>query len=270
MTKRGKVLRDTNAGPGLLMVEGQQYQFSLEGVWRSELAPKPGLTVDVEFDPSGKITGITAVNESQLAKEQAGVALNAAKDQGKKVFDKAVAAVGLVNLIGGLLLLVSWTFLTAVSMQIPIIGEKLEFTFWQILGFLNGSNAMEMMQRGGHPSAGIYGFFAIVCLAGPFVYAFWKDKRAHLLGALPLVFMVIVAIMIRSSISSAMGPAVSGPMAEFQKQATDEIMKAFSYGIGMYLSGLISLYFAGMGVKNFLASKTIDAGTYQKAPKLAA
>ncbi len=32
MTKRGKVLRDTNAGPGLLSIDGQHVQFSLEGV----------------------------------------------------------------------------------------------------------------------------------------------------------------------------------------------------------------------------------------------
>jgi len=183
-----------------------------------------------------------------------------------------VAAVGLTNLIAGALLLISWIFLTAASMQMPF-GGKLDFTFWQILGFLNASNIMEVMEhaaRGG--GAGIYGFFAIVCLAGPFVYAFWKDKRAYLLGVLPLVFMVIVGIMVRSSLSTAMGGGVaaSGPFAEAQKQATDEMMKAFSYGLGTYLSILISLYFAGIGVKNFLAAKSTDAAGYQKSPKLAA
>jgi hypothetical protein len=271
MAKRGKILRDANAGPGLLMVEGQQYQFSLEGVWRSEQAPRPGLTVDVDFDPSGQIVAITAVPESQLAKEQAEVALRGAKDQGKKMFDKAVAAVGLPNLVAGVLLLISWTYLTAASMQLPI-GGKIEFTFWQILGFLNSSNVLEMMERAGRGAgAGIYGFLAIVCLAGPFVWVFWKDKRAHLAGAAPLVFMVIVGIMLRSSLSSAMGGGVAaGPYADIQKQATDEMMKAFSYGLGTYLSILISLYFAGIGAKNFLAAKASDVETYQKAPKLAA
>ena len=46
MAKRGKILRDANAGPGLLMVEGQQYPFSLEGVWKSEVPPRPGLPVE--------------------------------------------------------------------------------------------------------------------------------------------------------------------------------------------------------------------------------
>jgi hypothetical protein len=41
MAKRGRVLRDPSVGAGLLMVEGQQYPFALEGVWKSEAAPKP-------------------------------------------------------------------------------------------------------------------------------------------------------------------------------------------------------------------------------------
>lgn len=40
MKKRGKVLRDASSGPGLLMVEGQQYPFAWNGVWKSETAPK--------------------------------------------------------------------------------------------------------------------------------------------------------------------------------------------------------------------------------------
>src|SRR5512147_1427874 len=64
MTKRGKVLRDPTAGPGLLMVEGQQYLFALEPVWKSDVPPKPGLVVDVDLDGSGKIQAITVVPES--------------------------------------------------------------------------------------------------------------------------------------------------------------------------------------------------------------
>jgi hypothetical protein len=70
MRKRGKILRDPHAGPGLLMVEGRQYQFLLEPVWKSEKPPKPGLAVDVEFGQSGQILAITVLAESQLEEEQ--------------------------------------------------------------------------------------------------------------------------------------------------------------------------------------------------------
>ena len=71
MAKRGKVLRDPNAGPGLMIVEGQQHPFFLEGFWQSEVPPKPGLAVEVEFDSQGKVSRITVVPEAQLATEQA-------------------------------------------------------------------------------------------------------------------------------------------------------------------------------------------------------
>jgi len=259
MSKRGKVLRDASTGPGLLMVEGQQYQFLLEGVWQSEAPAKPGLVVDVDFDPSGRITSIHAVSESQLAKEQA----DKAKEKGKEIWGSIVAKVGLPNLIAGALLFISWFWLTAVSVNVPF-GGKLEFTFWQVLGYLNASNFLEVMERNGHGSAGIYGFFAIVCLAGPFVQYFWKDKRAVLGGLLPILFMIIVAIMVRSSITSAMGPVEgSGSIAEMQKEAQDEMLKAVSLGFGSYLSILAGLYFAGVSVKGFLAGK----GTEQVGAK---
>jgi len=265
MAKRGKILRDANLGSGLLIVEGQQYQFTLEGIWKSPVPAKPGLVVDVEFDPVGKITGITAVPESQLAKEQAEVALAVAKEKGGKIFGQIVAKVGMANLIAGLVLFISWFFLTAASVNIPF-GGKFEFTFWQVLGFLNANNILDVMERNGHPSTGIYGFIAVLCLAGPFVQHFWKDKRAALGGLLPLVFMIIVGIMVRSSIHSAMGPVADGPFGDMQRQAQDEMMNAVSMGMGVYLSVLASLYFAGVGLKNFLAAKATQTPTVvQKA-----
>ena len=70
MNKRGKVLRDPHAGPGLLMVEGRQYQFWLDGAWNSDLPPKPGLPVDVTFNARGQIQGISAVSNAQLERER--------------------------------------------------------------------------------------------------------------------------------------------------------------------------------------------------------
>jgi hypothetical protein len=260
MAKRGKILRDPSAGPGLLMIDGHQHQFVLEGVWKSDAFPKPGLTVDVDLDQDGKITGITAVPESQLAKEQADAALKAAKEKGGEVLSQIVAKVGMPNLAAGAVLVISWLWLTAVSVQLPFLGS-LEFTFWQVLGFLNSKNILDVMERHGHPSAGIYGFFAVVCMAAPFVHHFWKDKRSALGGAAPLVFMTIVGIMVRSSINNAMGGpgnVPSGPEGE-------ELVK-ISMGMGVYLSALANLYFAGVGLKNYLAARAgADSTVVQKA-----
>jgi hypothetical protein len=254
MSKRGKVLRDTNSGPGLLIVEGQQYPFTLDGVWRSAEPPKAGMTVDVEFDVLGAIRGIDAVPDSQLAKEQAGVALAAAKEKGAAVASTVIAKIGVPDLVAFGLIIIAWFFLTAVSVDIPFAG-KMTFTFWQMLGFLNTDNLLDVLQSNGHPSAGFYGFCAVVCLVGPLVYHFWKDKRAVLGGILPLLFMTIIGLMVRSSINKMMGGAASGPLGDLQQEAQSEMMKAISIGFGIWLSVLGSLYFAGMAVKKFLAAK---------------
>src|SRR5262249_15478863 len=114
-----------------------------------------------------------------------------------------------------------------------------------------------MSGRGG-PSAGFYGFLAIVSLAGPFLAYFWQDKRAGLAGILPLAFMLALAIMVRSNMHTAMGGTLDGPLGEMQRQAQQEMMSAVSLGFGTYLSLLVSLYLAAMGAKQFLLARAGD------------
>ncbi len=59
--KRGKVLRDTSTGPGLLIVEGQQYPFSLTDLWKSDQPPKAGMVVEAEFSRDGQLLAIRTV-----------------------------------------------------------------------------------------------------------------------------------------------------------------------------------------------------------------
>jgi hypothetical protein len=99
MKKRGKVLRDPRTGPGLLMIEGRQYWFGLEGVWKSEAPPKLGLAVDVKLDRAGQILAITAVSESQLAQEQAERSVDTAEAAGVKILRKIAAKCGMPNLL---------------------------------------------------------------------------------------------------------------------------------------------------------------------------
>jgi hypothetical protein len=82
MSKRGKILRDTNTGTGLVVVEGQQHQFILEEVWKSAVPPKPAMAVDVDFAADGTISSsIIAVSDSQIAKEQAELVMAAARKE---------------------------------------------------------------------------------------------------------------------------------------------------------------------------------------------
>jgi hypothetical protein len=156
------------------------------------------------------------------------------------------------------LLIIGWFFLNAMSVQ-TLFG-KVNYSFWQVLGFLNAENAGEVVMQGrGGPGTGFYGFVALVALAGPFLHYFWKDKRAALGGLLPLAFMLFVAVMVRSSIHNVTGGVADGPLAEVQRQAQQEMMNAISTGAGAYVSAIVGIYLAAIAAKRFLVGRSVDA-----------
>lgn len=269
MKKRGKVLRGASDGAGLLIVDGQQYPFSIEGMWKSDILPNSGTAVEVEFDQDGRIHAVRAISESEIAREQAENALAVAKQTGSALAAKAVAKFGVPTLLAAGLLIIGWLFLAALSVQTPL--GKLDFTFWQILGFLNSSNTFEAMMQGrGQPSAGFYGFLALISIAAPFLRYFWKDKRAAMAGLLPLLFMLIVGLMLRSTLQSSFGSDVPAAFSDAMKQMRDEALAAVSLGFGTYLSGLVSLYFAVVALKEFSSTKTSGKQNNQTAQRAAA
>ena len=69
MRTRGKVLRVPNITPGLIMIQGRQFKFSSETVWKSEVEPTPGLVVNVDLDRDLQVVAVAPVPESQLAEE---------------------------------------------------------------------------------------------------------------------------------------------------------------------------------------------------------
>jgi len=272
MKKRGTVLREPGNDPGLLMIEGQQFKFSLDGIWKSPVLPKSGMTVDVELDPGSQILAITPVADSQLAREQAEVAMAKAKEKGGEMFGKLVAKFGMPNVIAFCLLILGWFFLATVSIQLPPLS-KANFTFWQVLGLINASNALQAMNPNGSFSTGIYGLLAVIALLCPFVHYFWKDKRAVLGGVAPLLFMLVVWLMVRSAINNAFGGAAAAGgemLGDMAKQMQAEVMSAVSLGLGAYVSGLVSLYFAGMAIKKFMAAKNAEPEAAPKSRQAAA
>jgi hypothetical protein len=255
MTKRGKVLRDTSAGPGLLSVDGTQHQFTFEGRWKSPEPPKPGMHVLVEFAPDSTILSVIPIPESQIAREQAEAVMKAAKEKGGVLVSAAVARFGGPLLIATCLILVSWLFLPTMTIQ-GLFGKE-SFTFWQVLGFVNAGNSVEALAQGrSGASAGFYGLLAFLALAGPFLHFSWKDKWASLAGILPIVFMLFIALMVRSTVHTAVGGIAEGPLAEVQRQAQDEMMNAISTAYGAYLAAAASLYLAAIALKNFLLARS--------------
>lgn len=267
MKKRGRIIRDTNNGPGLIGSEGSQYEFNLEGVWNSDLAPVINTVVEFELDENSKVVAITTISENQLAKEQADKALQAAKEKGGLVLNEMISRVGKPVLIAITTLVVSWFYLSTITVQASRTFD-IKITFWKLLTVLNLGNGgfIQALQSGGGGDTGIYGFLAFISLLGPFAYIFWKNPKAHLGNCLPFLVMLIVGLSfyfgiqdgLKSSLemSSAYGGAETAMMAkEMINKMMAAAMQSIHIGIGMYLSLLASSYLAFVGVTKFLASK---------------
>jgi len=231
MAKRGRVLRDPYAGPGLLIVEGKQYPFLVEGLWRSEVPAKAGLAVNVDFDVQGNLNSITAAPESEVDRGQSEFA-RAGSAGRSTAFDRALATGSLAQLGASILLVLAWSLLTTIAIHQPFLG-KVDLSFWQVLGYLNGGNLLQASEFQRTPDSGAFGFLAILVLAGPFLYRLWDDRRALLGGVLPLSFMGLVAYMVRRNV---------------------ENLNTVSVGLGTYLSLSLAIYLAVVSMKQFSAA----------------
>jgi hypothetical protein len=254
-TTRGRVLRDTSVGDGLISVAGQQYPFKLEGTWRSDRAPKVDMQVDVDFDDAGQVVAIRAVDPTAAAREQAerfmstagatakqwaadlktkgGPALAELRAKGAPalagiqaksmpVVKRYVELIGGPTLIAIAAVLVGWFFLAAVS--IDFLGQRQSATFYDFLGVLNNPQNGLAALEGRSASAGFYGFVAIVALFAPLLPHFVKSRQLWLAYCAPGAWMVLAGFIgwwkIRSAMSEATSAASGFGGGELQQMAS--------------------------------------------------
>lgn len=264
MSKRGKILRDTSAGAGLLVIDGQQLPFALEGMWQSAEAPRTGMTVTAQLDEAGNIVTLAPVPDAQLAREQSQLMLEAARAKGGALAGGVVARLGMPMVIALALLAAAWFALNTVVVS---VGPQFSIglSLWKLLGVLNTPAGVMSGLNGAGGSAGLYGLAAVLALAAPAAPHFWKDRRAHLGALAPLLFMVLVALSFYQGIGSAMGEARAAAasfgggggemLAGLQQSMLREAMRAVSLGLGFYLAVAVSLYFAVKGFFNYLVAR---------------
>jgi hypothetical protein len=254
MPKKGKVLRDPRVGPGLLMAEGEQYQFALDALWKSDILPTPGQMVELDFDRQGTLIGITAIPHSLIPNKQAAGGDQASTKTGTAKLASLVAKCGLPELLAAPLLIFSWFYLTALSVHLPFAATT-GLTFWQVLNCLHATQPIHVLEWENNSGTGLYAFLCVAALAGPFVHHVWNDKRAELAGLLPLSFMLVVGLLIRRSIQSSWAQTLYASNADVRIQHRETMMSAISFGLGTYVSVALTFYFAGLSAKHFLAQK---------------
>lgn len=262
MKKRGKVLRDTSNGSGIISSDGKQFEFSLEKNWRSDSAPTVGMVVEFDLNEDGSIRSVVAVNKSQLVREQADVALKLVKEKGSALFREASTRLGTSVLIAWVVLAVSWFYLNAINISISA-SVSVGITFWELLGLVNNSANLAYAIDGSTGDKGIYGLLAVAALAGPALPQVWRHPVARLGSCLPFAFMLFILVMtymsFRDTASEALKAAsvlVGGVASAVVNNMIAEMVKAIHIGFGGFAAMVASVYLAFVGGKQYLAAKT--------------
>lgn len=298
-TVRGRILRDTAVGDGLISAAGKQYSFKLEGVWKSDRAPKVDMQVDVDLDDAGQIVAIRAVDPTAAAREQAerlmGTAGATAKQwaadlktkgapalaelraksapalaemqaKGLPVVRRYLALIGVPTLVAMVAVLLGWFFFASVS--INFLGESQSATFYDFLGVLNNPESGLAIMEGRNPSAGFYGFVAIIALFAPLLPHFVKSRKLWLAYCAPGAWMVLASVIgwwkIRSPMSEATAAAGGGfggfggggELQGFAREMMNEIWNAISIGFGAYLAAAAAIYLAFVGIRRYRTPST--------------
>jgi hypothetical protein len=233
---RGTVVKVPDATPGLLFVNGQQKPFTLEGVWKSSVAPAANMTVDVDLDASGGVASISVVDSQQLNKERQNQLSGVAQERGKeaaKLAQQGIGALagkmGIVALATAVVLWIAWFFLPGYKIDLGFVGSQ-SFTFWDFLGVSAGDPS----SLAGNSNHGFFAMIGLLAIAAPFAAPFIKDPRAKFLNTLPLVYVVIAIVANHFSVSNAGGP---------------DIASAISMQLGTYVVILAGIVLATMAFK---------------------
>ena len=225
-TTRGTIIKVPDSTRGLVIVNGAQKSFTLEGVWRSPVAPAPNMTVDVELSDTGAVAGISAVDAQQLTKEKLDRFGGIAQQQGKEAAEIAkqgvgalAARMGTAALVATVVLWIAWFFLPAVKLDFFLLNRT--FTFWEYLA-MNLENPQSA--TGGR---GLLGLLGLLCIAAPVARPFIQHAKAKYLNAAPLAFLVVAPLLVYWRLAGGIGPAGEGEtLAEITRGVQREAAKA--------------------------------------------
>lgn len=239
---RGTVVKVPDATAGILLVNGKQQSFTLEGVWKSPLAPAANQVVDVEFDGVGAVVAIIVVDQQQLAREKLTQFGGVAQERGKEAallaqqgIGALAARMGPLTLGATVLVWIAWFLLPAAGMAGGGLMPAESYTFWTLLGTDFG-NVYSAMSPGHHH--GLFAFLGLLAIAAPFAVPFVRAAWSGYLYAAPLAYVGIGLIAIHSSINNVFGELVKAGAPS-----------PFSWHWGVYVLGLAAVVLAAQALK---------------------
>jgi hypothetical protein len=265
---RGKIIQYNGAdGNGTLVAEGKQYRFALTA-WRGNNAPAVNKTVEVMIE-GDTIVAVTAVGDDVLLKEKAaelggkfGASLNklrasipasngaavgtATAPAGGTASDAAANGPALGGAITVNAVIERYGKLTLGAWVLFLLGTlAFNAVSMSMLGASMGKSLFDiasLMSQMGAEGGGMIKVLLLVGYASIAVPLFWRDRRAWLVLAVPLL-AVLWAIFSTLHTIGSLGDQVSSGMGD-----------VFHLSFGFYLSLAAALVLAGLGVKRFLSA----------------
>jgi hypothetical protein len=287
-TAKGRVLRDTTHGDGLMSVEGNQYTFRLEGMWKSDIAPKVNMQVEVDFDDAGTVVAVRGIDPGAAAREQAAQMAAKASETTKKfaaelqakggpmmekampVVQRYTALIGVPTLIALVVIFFGWFIFS--TLVIEVFGRE-TVTFYQVMGLLNNpETGIEALGSGRRPGTGIYGLVTLLAFLAPVVPHFVSIRQLWFLYFAPIGWMALAYVIGRWKISSAISagsddfsgfPGVDAEefareMREMQEQMMDAIGEQISLGFGAWIAIAAGLYLGYLGYTRYRAAASAN------------
>jgi hypothetical protein len=234
-TKRGRVLRDTNIGPGLVTVEGRQYSFTLEDMWVSEVPPRPGMVVAVTFNGDGAPSSLQAIPQDHVAGEQAQRARADARRQGAAVPGEPGFRFGQLAVLAEALLLISFFLLPNLRVGNRVTSQLLNG--WDAIGLDPATAATNN-----------HGFLSLLALGlfAPLAVPLFRRVWSRWLYAAPFGFACIAAVSLSLEIANTSRAASQVAGSLFGERTDGQFASPaagmFSPGIGAFLVLICSLY----------------------------
>lgn len=231
---RGKILRDTSQGDGILFLDGKQKSFSLEKHWKSPNPPKVGATVEATVDEAGELVSVVEVKQAAVLKETALKAGAEFSSQGLSMLKKSKLPPVLLWQVG--LLLLSWLFLPLLHVEVPIIGLEASASVYDFLNF---------------------GYFILmmICALLPLLPAI-SDKPAAQLGkCAPALFSIWMIYIVLNGLSQLVGIGDSFFGRRARVDAFDLVASHMSMGLGFYLASIIVIMLFFSGLKGYFREK---------------